>query len=275
MAVPEVTVLIAGKSGAGKSQLFKNLLNEDAEDSAQVQETGSIMEDGLRINLIDFPSLTDSFKLSSEVKFDILLFCIPIRPGSRFLDGNPLAMKWLHDHNKDIWKRCILIFTFSDRAWDHISSSNPEDPQQVYSDHVDKCAALFQAEMKGNIPVFSWGAGDNIYDRILAIPTGFSLDDPVLPGTKSCSKTWREEIFLEISRKYKENRPPMILRPSNVKAILKGAVIGGVVAGVAVGGPIGGVVGGVVGVVVGGGAATAVGAGIGAFAGSMKCKMRK
>ena len=115
----KVTIVFAGKSGAGKSTLAKKLFGfpvGSTKPSANPitkahEKLLPTPKDGVTINIIDMAGynkkdkkkqLKELSKLSNG-EADLVLYCLPISPNSKFDDLNPDIMASLQDaFGKDI-----------------------------------------------------------------------------------------------------------------------------------------------------------------------------
>ena len=63
----------------------------------------------------------------TKEKADILLYCVPVGPGSKLDDANPVTMRCLTEaYRKQIWDHCVLVFTMSDMALVQHKRQNPD-----------------------------------------------------------------------------------------------------------------------------------------------------
>ena len=233
---------------------------------------------------------------------DLLVFCVPVGPGSRFNDTNPDIMKCLTDvYGKKLWQHCILVFTFSNCAWDHIKEN--ENAVDEYKAHINAYADKFRRvlqtlDVQDQVTtIFEFQQHILNPDTIVAIPAGLQSEDPVLPGLSSY---WEDKVFDQMQNRCDPEHMPQLLeyiKWARAKKVLKLVVPGGAVGGAggvaagaiagavagAVGGPpgviagviLGAVGGGVAGVVVGGGVAGAGVAATGNNLDRVRREMRK
>ena len=205
-----IKVVLAGKKAAGKSSLHQNLVDgeKDEETASKEVKVRHISRNGRRICIVDTPGKFDSNSEHLQ-EFDLLVLCIPVSPGSKF---HPDLMQSLHDaYGQEIWKHCIVAFTFSNMAWDYTQQQS-HDPVTMYTDYIEKCLGKFQEELSKNLRVkgiksktmFTRRAGDHTHAQdILAIPAGSCPQDALLPGVSTHpGEGWVDEIFHEIHRKY-------------------------------------------------------------------------
>ena len=204
----EAVIVLAGKSGAGKSTLFQTLLQNEM--SAKSPECNSVEKNGVKITIIK----NSGFIIKHQQrKCDLLVYCTPVAPGSRFQDANPAIMGRLHEmYGKDIWKHCIIVFTFSNVAWERSRKNQSEDKAiEYYKQYIEEYARAFQEELKRHAKniriatIFSHPDHLSNINTITAIPAGNEPKDPVLPGVVLCQYSigWTDEIFFEMIKKCK------------------------------------------------------------------------
>lgn len=217
----EINIILAGKKRAGKSTLLRNLIGEnDNKENISVQiseevHCGSVSRNGTTFNIFDMPGSSEQFDYSSQQlkqEFDLLVLCIPVHPGAKFHDGSPAMMRSLQDaYGKKIWKHSIVVFTFSNAAWDHIKDE--AGATETYTDYIKDYMNEFQIELATQLMVEDLTT-KTIFDlsevgltkhHILAIPAGQSLHDQILPEVKLQSEGWIGEIFAEIVSVWKSS----------------------------------------------------------------------
>ena len=319
----EVKIVLAGKSGAGKTTLARNILGfeEKLEFSAgpltQECDTQEATKNDITVRVTDTIGLgqqeggrrKELKKLFRHTKgeADLLVYCIPVDPSSKFDCTNPAIMKSIQDaYGKDIWKHCIIVFTFSNiTVYRFLEKMRDRDQAfSSYKNHLLAHATRFRKELERlkvkdvNIKtVFGFETEDTTDDptatTIVAVPAGDKPDDPVLPDFKDPTSfrlstnpeesiriditDWREILFIEIIRKcgsteLKKNllqyRYGHAITNSIVGAAggITGGATGGFMGGAAIGAGAGAVLG-VVGGPFGVGAGAMVGAVIGGTAG--------
>lgn len=126
---------------------------------------------------------------------------------SKFHNGNPELLQSLQDtYSKDVWKQCLVVFTFSNMAWTHAQHRNPNPGSPTrYEEYIEKFLDRFREELETKLEVEGIDA-KTIFDsagvvndnQILAIPAGSCPEDPVLPGV---NLSWVDEIFHAIIAK--------------------------------------------------------------------------
>jgi GTP-binding protein EngB required for normal cell division len=234
----EITVVVAGKSGAGKSALINSLmkLREDIPLSPDSTTDRHILQCITRGNatfrIIDTPGLREGGREKRKQlkelsrytngKADLLIYCIPVAAGNKFTDANPNIMNTLQAvFGSGVWDKCVVVFTFSNLAWNHIQSSNEQEEEAIdkYKAYLNSYAERFQEELRRlkasnneartiftlPPPPAPRQNGDII--TIPAIPAGYKEQDRVLADKEDMN--WTDKIFLEITNKCKDDRQKM------------------------------------------------------------------
>ena len=309
----ETTIVLIGKSGAGKSTLAKNVfgVNEvDTEISAE-RTTTEIKtyrkhKNGVPIAIIDtvgFESVNKKQikqqlkELSKHTggKADLVIYCLPISPSSKFDDFNPDIMAALQDaFGKDIWNHCLVVLTFSNVAWSSINDSNPNNigaAMETYKRHVNAYVEKFKQALQklkaekvkvksilapvADVP--AEGAPGNPADNdgsceILFIPAGHLPEDQVMADIKYTATSQRrdQEVQHVDTNKWADVLTYCVLERKEVGPALLQFWYGRdrIEQVMREGGYFNTMVGGgTTGMVVGGAAGTAVGAAVGALGG--------
>ena len=162
-----VNIVFVGKSGAGKSVLKNNIL--EIEEDLQIcashitdhYSTVMVEKHGVTITITDTVGLEGgkeqckrSLKqMSSYVNehgtIDLLMYCLPVGPSSKFND-QLVIMESLHEaFGEDIWKNCIVVFTFSNLILDRIRKKKgvSSEATALYEDHIKDYASKFEDKL--------------------------------------------------------------------------------------------------------------------------------
>lgn len=230
LAGNEMSVVILGKSGSGKSTLARNVLGlpdqpaDHATKNCDIQVTS---KHGMATKIAETTKVQDL-----NGRAGLLIYCIPVDPASRFDDGNPAMMKSLQDaYGKDIWKHCIIVFTFSNLAWDRITKKIKDKDTAIseYKQHINNYAAKVKEMLQTlnatevNVKTIFQNPSEITTEgksTILAIPAGDEPDDPVLqdfdfvstnititdssqPGkqVRVSVQDWRDALFVDVVKK--------------------------------------------------------------------------
>ena len=243
----QIHIVLAGKQGAGKSQVASRLFGLEKEmrlspDPVTTECTTETSEkNGVTLYVTDTRGLQqrgkkeELKKLAEHTKtggVDLLVYCMSVDPSCKFADGNPDIMKSLKEaFGKQIWKHCILIFTFSNRVWDwyETNKKGARDRERIdmYEDFMRQYAEKFTLQLKklgvqhvnaetvltvnldppqaGHTTIPAIPAGDEPGDRVMPRfePTRVLLRDGDCLWNKwpVDVRDWRDVIFIEVIKK--------------------------------------------------------------------------
>ena len=225
----EIKVVVAGKSGAGKSELTNNLLKKNKviepspksiTNKLKLQHTS---RNGVKIYIIDTPGLKmDAKEKKKQLKelseftkgsADLLVYCIPVGPSNKFSDDNLSIMKTLQStFGVRVWDNCVVVFTFSNLAWNkiHADHDQEDDANAKYKAYIQTYAKEFEEELKKlKVPNVNVGTvfdlpspprANNGINIIPGVPAGYKADDRVLVDLIT-DESWTETVFLEMLEK--------------------------------------------------------------------------
>ena len=249
----EVTIVLAGRSGAGKSTLCNLLLSLEEEiplkatPDTLTPKSHETTKHGVKITIIDTPGFVNKDLNDPQKKFSVLLFCISVDPALKFADSNPDIMQKLQlMYGKDVWKHCVVVFTFSNRALERSKKGHSEEESIVsYTRYLHEFTKCFEKEIfiKLGISGVTAKSCDSSHTpsetSIATIPAGHNKEDQVLPGVRlhKGSTGWIDEIFFEMVRKSKCNEKLVQYRYG--KEITK-KVLGNILAGTVAAGTLAG-----------------------------------
>ena len=157
-----------------------------------------------------------------KIFLHLLLYCVPVTLGSKF--DNPEIMKNLQSgFGKDIWKNCVIAFTFANEI-------SQKYPLEKYKDYLKEYAKNFKKELqKLEVKdmtvktIFELQPKQNLENVIIAVPVGINDDDEVIPDRK----------WLEILREIMIDKGKEECKLRLEKHWTYGAAVGGVVGAVA------------------------------------------
>lgn len=163
----EIKILFVGRSGSGKTTLIQNLLEmntpRNTEHSLHTQTTATTAyrneQNGVTVKVLDMacptePSEDMSHQLQgfTNCNIDLLVYCLPVGPGSKFSNGNPALIRSVQEaFGEDAWKQCILVRIFSDLAWQNVkrkTEGTDRSPSSSYKEYIYECVAAFRDELR-------------------------------------------------------------------------------------------------------------------------------
>ena len=108
---------------------------------------GIVNKNNTQIKVIDTRGLAEDEKEKTKElkkvasytkgKADILLYCVPVGPGSKFGDHNPVTMRCLTKaFGKQIWDHCVLVFTMGNV----VLLSRKDTATEEYKKYLDEYA---------------------------------------------------------------------------------------------------------------------------------------
>ena len=214
----KVSIILTGVGGVGKSTLFANLLKIEISNLMDPNPLTKELEpktkevNGVDVTLVDTPGILTSKGVSEELKkklkshdVDLLVLCISVLPHEKFsYDHNReiKIMKCLHNNfGRDIWKRCVIVFTFSNQLLGQIkcTTRNENETREAFKAQLQETMDAVQDELSqldrqivaevDPRTIFNW---DETYHgrrpvghTILGIPAGFEKGDSIpLPNDK-------------------------------------------------------------------------------------------
>ena len=230
----QATIVVVGRSAAGKSTLINKVFLKSentgtlkATPDTEILQTYTETRHGINLTIVDTVGLSQDEKEKKQQiqdlskytsgKADLVLFCIPVGPTTRFPTDNPQIMRTLQSSfGKDIWKHCLVVFTFSNQAWDHVKSKS--DAVAEYKQYIHQYTVQFTKELqKLDVPldttVKTIFESANDRPTIVTIPAGYETRDPVLPGIQlDEEEQWVGALFLEMIKSADERSRGALLK---------------------------------------------------------------
>ena len=225
-------IMIAGKPANGKSTALNNIfgLELDAGISArsvtQRMIEREVIKDNHSLKIIDTPGLGALDINREEIaivigetiksKDYILIYCLSVSASSRLTEEDKTIVSNLNEFlGKEVWQKCVILFTFSDTAWRNEFAGN--DDKEGYKDYLSKMALEFQGILRGhdqNAPPVKTIFEDRESSGVVAFPVGKKTTSTkdILPGVPIPEgNDWTDLVFLEILEKTaKDKRKSLI-----------------------------------------------------------------
>ena len=219
------------------------------------------------IGALDIPkkNIFEDMKRVTKGKNYILIYCFSVSPTNALTETDKAIIKDLHHAlGKDVWRKCVLLFTFSDHALSEFEKSS-----EKYITHITNHAIEFQKLLKNvssELPtvktIFEFGSPEELQQEekpsgIIAIPVMKKTigSEDIMPNMIKNRQDWTDVVFIELMKRTDETeREPYLffkyedVVKSSARGVMSGA---GAAVGAVIGGPQGAVAGGVAGAVVG------------------------
>ena len=284
-----VLIVTAGLSKRGKSTALNNIFDCKFESRLSANSVTSSVQrkrsEGGKDTLVvvDTPGFASLDIPLARVKKDIrdaiggldfvLLYCHSVSPGIALANDDKVVVKNLQKvFGKDIWKKCVVLFTFSDlvRSQECETENDRDKYRRHLRNHAEELTKMLKSQCGRHVPdvkvVLDVNTELEGIKEILAVPVGRKLKDgevnELVPGMEGLN--WKEVAFLEIMRR----EGPMD-RGAFLNLLSDKSPIYSSVAGVIAGAVLGAIGGGLTGAIAGGGVGAAPGAAVGAVAGGV------
>ena len=262
-------VIIAGRPSSGKSRALRNLFGVDdflSKSSVKNSVTTEInyvkvKKYGHSFIVVDTPGLgaedipmtsveQDFLAAVGDLKYT-LVYCHSVGPNSKFIDLDKTILKNLQRVlGKGIWKRCVILFTFSDnlRAADYPRWTDRKYYLVQLKEHADHLEETLKKVCGKGIPNIKLVTDENVrQDDIVAVPVGLFLAEGIeekvlIPAAGNSAVNWVDKALSEIIKK---SQP--LDRIELERIAIKAKTAAGMAVGVVVGAALGGMAGAVIG----------------------------
>ena len=219
----KVTIVVVGRSKAGKSSLLNNVFRleikknnlSEAPGTTQLH-THEVSRGGITLCIVDTIGLVQDKREKkqqlrelatyTENNADLVIFCIPVGPDTRFENNNPQLMRALHKcYGQNIWRNCLVVFTFSNHVWDCVKKD--AEATRQYTDYITSYTAHFKEELKkmqvakkitDSVKCIFDMDEDQDRPTLVTIPAGYDDEDPILPGIELDEEKWVGKLFEEM-----------------------------------------------------------------------------
>ena len=294
---PEAVLVIGGLARSGKSTALNNIFqanflsNYSTKSVTKCVNMKRLVGEESDLIIVDTPGFGSTDLNLAKVRKDfldsigtlsyVLVYCFSVSPGNTLSVADEYVVKRMVEvMGKDIWKKCVILLTFSDRLRSQACPSleDRDKYKEFISGHAQRLTELFKKVCGSHAPtvksVFEVDTSQECIDNIIAVPVGLKLKQgkekhELVPGIEDLN--WAEVAVTEIIRKAEVMERVTYLHHFHRRSFKIGTVAGAVVGG-AVGLAGGGVLGAATlgfglapAIVVG----TAVGTAIGGMAGSL------
>ncbi len=228
-----VFVLVAGRSGSGKSTALNNMFGLELPVGLVSRPVSAIFEQiRVKMNEVDLVIMdTRGLKDLSEDRMSIardlaevikaedyiLLYCLSAVTGCGLSEVDRTIIQNLQATlGREVWLKCVLLLTFSDRVrHSYFPSASQKDGYKVY---IKTIADDFQSiiedcgeDMPSVKTVFEIDSKDNrmVGNNIMAYPVGKYAGEEespfLLPGVP-VSGDWTDPVFIAMARKMDQHK---------------------------------------------------------------------
>ncbi len=287
-----VLIVTAGLSRSGKSTALNNIFGTDFKSGYSASSVTKTVEvrcvDGHEDELIvvDTPGLAARDIKTSKIRTElrnaigglnfVLVYCHSVAPNSSICKADEYVVNRLQKFlGKDIWKKCVLLFTFSDtlRHDECPRKADRNKYQQHLDDHAEQFSKLIQEQCGAHAPRVRIISEETVTANqdILAVPVGKKLsvgkeEHMLVPGVKINWRKLAARMIIEKAPDVERNIYKSLFQDKiSISTPLAGFLVGaavGAVGGATVGLAMGGIVaipGAVVGAAVGAGTGLVLG----------------
>ncbi len=241
----EATIMVSGSARNGKSTALNNIFGLNLAVKASSKSVTQVLsvkevtkkipkpkeqqlkedeaaDEEVTLRIIDTPGL-GAIDIKKEIiakdmeraikgENYTLLYCFSVSPTNNITDTDEIILKNLHKSlGKEVWNKCILLFTFSDHAVEEF-----EDSQEGYIQYIKGHAEAFQALLRKvtkdqsiviktifEYPSIEKLKQDEKPSEIIAIPVNKKTQnsEAILPGMVRAGQDWTDIVFMELMKK--------------------------------------------------------------------------
>ena len=149
------SIVVTGIAGSGKTTLINRLSGSTTEGDHDLQHVGQLQSTPCSLGdyevvLWETPDIIAKKAETKEYpKPQVVVLCIDITTSRFALYHDQVIKKMSHSFNKNIWKMCIIVLTFSDQLTQKPSwkGYNNEKKKEKFSEEVSEWTDLIRKKL--------------------------------------------------------------------------------------------------------------------------------
>ena len=213
----KISLMVAGKTGTGKSSLINSLLGLDHDIGAREGDDGKIVtesvssykaeKNGIVIECWDTPGFQDTestekiiaqMSVKTEEKLDLLLYCIMYGIGGRVDDGQTRMIREMTQAFKsDIWQRAVFVMTM-------VNTMHPSVTKDKHISKLKNIGTQLRETLREN------GVPDDIALNVPLVTAGY--EEGILPHE---TIEWTAKLFGHCLDRLNSEGPIKLTRKRN------------------------------------------------------------
>ena len=217
------TILVTGKTGAGKSSLINGIIGQEVAKEGHELDRGTTEVESFEckyhdvdITIWDSPGLQDGLDKEAEyikdmqrkgcADSDLVIYCTPMNANRLKQEDIDAICKLTKGLGPSIWKNALFVLTFANRVepppvrGEKLTS---EQRKKKVLDHFKKRLAEWEEKLQD--ATTKAGVDAKIAARIPVVPAGFDAD---LPDRDN----WLSPLWYESILRMKERSQPALLK---------------------------------------------------------------
>ena len=229
------SILITGKTGAGKSSLINGMVGKDVAKEGDTLDRGTMSveqyrvacEGGVTITVWDSPGLQDGLDKEEEyvrdmqskgcANADLVFYCTKMNDTRMAQDDKEAIRKLTKGLGKSFWSNTVFVLTFANYTLPPPSHSYRSLSE---SEKAKKNIEFFNKRLKEweeklRAAVISVGIKPDVAEKIPVVATGYEADQN-LPGCDN----WLSNLWVMSVERMKENSQPTLLR-ANLRRLMR------------------------------------------------------
>ena len=187
----ELTVLVTGKAGDGKSTLVNALLGHDACDSASNREPcmsiiGPLNKKGVEVRVFETqdPENDDDgdgqkslrFGSMKDKRVDLLVVCIAMVGRAQSREFKDIFANITKELDIDIWQRALVVLTQANERVDQISQKQKRGQSATpYDQVVEQFSSIFRGYITASCNAEGQSPQAEVVQDVPFVPTGIYL----------------------------------------------------------------------------------------------------